>query len=157
MRWSSLNSCHSSTHVPAPWICLLKCHYFVRLAALVSVPQSSLYILMIFILRAISTKQYFTNFIFKNIYLAQPGLSCSMQDLQLAAFKLLTGACRIQFLDQGLNLGLLLGELQVLDTGPSGKSLTDLKMYIAFSCNILKAGIQLSIIASQSAVTRRQL
>ena len=58
------------------------------------------------------------------IYLAVPGLICSMQDLYLwhanslvAPCDLLAVACGIYFPNQGLNLGPIHWELKVLSTG----------------------------------------
>ena len=51
---------------------------------------------------------FFFFFLYLFIYLASPGLSCSMQDL-------------VWFPDQGLNLGHLHWEHEGLATGPPGK------------------------------------
>ena len=69
------------------------------------------------------------------IYLAVPGLSCSMQDLpsSLQHAGSLVEACGIQFPDQGLNSGPLYWEYRVLATGPPEKSLD----YFSFSLNFL--------------------
>ena len=58
------------------------------------------------------------------IYLAAPGLSCGIQDLQLWHAGSIVAACTIQFPDQGSNPGPLHWECRVLPTGPPGKSLT---------------------------------
>ena len=56
--------------------------------------------------------------------LAAPGLSCGTWDLQLRHVdSQLWHACRIQFPDQGSNLGPLHWEHGVLPTGPPRKSL----------------------------------
>ena len=66
------------------------------------------------------------------IYLAEPGLSCSMRALLVAACRLLVASCGIQFPDQGLNPDPLHWELTVLTTGPLGKSLHYLSLNLFF-------------------------
>ena len=68
-------------------------------------------------------------FFFLIIYLAVPGLSCSMRDLHfgmwdllVVARKLLVAVCGIKLPDQESNLGPLQWEQEVLATGPPGKS-----------------------------------
>ena len=73
------------------------------------------------------------------IYLAVPGLSCSLGNLRsslqhvgflAATCKLLLATCGTYFPDQGLNLGPLLWECGVLATGPPGKSFKYLLMWL---------------------------
>ena len=63
-------------------------------------------------------------FVFFNLYLAVPGLSCSTRDLPnfLQSVGSLVVACRISFPDQGSNLCPLHWEHGVLATGTPGKS-----------------------------------
>ena len=60
---------------------------------------------------------FFSSPLLKEIYLAEPGLSCRTQDLSVVAG-------RVQFPDQGSNPGPLLWEHGVLATGPPWESLS---------------------------------
>ena len=62
-------------------------------------------------------------FIYLFIYLAMPGLRCSLWDLELQHANSLAVACGIQFPEQGWNQGPQHCEGRVLVTGPPGKSL----------------------------------
>ena len=89
--------------------------------------KSGLFLIYIRMYFNSSDTNFFLKYLF--VYLVSLGLSCGIQDLLVAARRLLVEACGVLFPAQGSNPGPLHWEIRVLANGPPEKSIGDNKSY----------------------------